>query len=335
MTLDFEEVRRLLEKLREARMEEIPDEIDLDGVEQYGEWDGVGRDFKTFRDYQRWAFEICRNRVIAAVDGGQINPDRTLYPPIGLVQSAAFVNFHDGRYEKLHEIELVIPESEHSRFEELTSLRRFSLECRMIKRVMESFGDEKLYILYDGSLIASFLGELSSEVREEYLKNLNEVLRLSEELRIPLIGYVDLSYARDLLSEVENLRGGKFRGFDAEVLKGRLENWGDCTPVFVAKRDITKKYDVKICYSYFLKSKKALPSRIEFPFWMRDMKREIVNVVLSQCILGGGGYPYVLESADKLAHIGRRDRERFKTMVMKYLSGFPSFKSESKSLRRR
>ncbi|MBC7109641.1 MAG: DNA double-strand break repair nuclease NurA [Archaeoglobi archaeon] len=336
MTLNFEDVRRLLEeKLREMEKEYSPEEIDFEGVEQYGEWDSIDGSFRTMRDYLRWASEICKSSVIAAVDGGQINPDRTLYPPVGLVQSVAFVNFHNGRYERLSEVELVIPEDEYTRFEELTSLKRFLLECRMIKNVMESFGNENLYILYDGSLIASFLGELSSEIRREYLRNLNEILKLSEELRVPLVGYVDLSYARDLLNEIEMIRGERIRGFDAKVIRERLKNWGDCTPVFVAKREITGSYEKKICYTYFLKSKRVPPSRIEFPFWMKDMKREVVNIVLSQCILGGGGYPYALESADKLAHIGRKDRERFKTMVMKYLSASPSFKSESKSLRRR
>jgi hypothetical protein len=335
MSLDFSKLKDLLKELEEFRFECEIEELDVEEIDCHGEWDGVEETFRTFEDYQKWAMKMCKGKTVAAVDGGQINPERSFYPPIGLVQSAGFVNFNNGEYEKIVEMDLVIPESETLRFEELTSLRRFSLECKMIKEIMKKFGDRDLFIFYDGSLIASFLVELSSEIRREYLRNINEVLELSEKMEIPIIGYVDLSYARDILNEIERIKGRKIRGFDAMLMAKKLKKWGDSSPVFIAKREITEEYSTPICYTYFLKSAKVPPSRIDFPHWMRDMKREIVNLVLSQCIFGGGGYPYVLESADSLAHIGRKDRERFQTMISRILSSSRSFKSESKRLRRR
>lgn len=339
MTLDFLKLKELLAGIEnELKFEESASDLEFEEVEHYGEWDGIEREFRSLAECRRWAVEICSTRVVAAVDGGQINPDRSFYPPVGFVQAAGFVNFHNGRYEKFQEAELVFPDfsgEESPRFEEMTSLRRFALECRMMKKIMTSFKDENLFILYDGSLIASFLTGLSPKIRREYIENMNEVLSLSEKLRIPVIGYVDLSYARDLLNEIEKIKGRRIYGFDAMAVKGRLKKWGDSTPVFVAKREIMEEYSTKICYAYFLKSIKVPPSRVEFPEWMRDMKREVVDLVLSQCILGSGSYPYVLESADFLAHIGKRDRERFHAMVSKVLSGSRSSKSESKGLRRR
>ncbi|MEM7348166.1 MAG: DNA double-strand break repair nuclease NurA, partial [Chloroflexota bacterium] len=93
-----------------------------------------------------------------------------------------------------------------------------------------------------------------------------------------------------------------------------------------------------VCFTYLRLTQNRLPARIELPKWLVDEGRteEIIDLVRAECIIGVG-YPYAIETADALAVISHRDRERFYGMIQRNfpeINLIPSRKVASKQTRR-
>jgi len=154
--------------------------------------------------------------------------------------------------------------------------------------------------------------------RDRYISAALSLLEASEECRVPLIGYIDTSYARD----VTTLLGRLFEQLpetkhlhDALLWQGALE-WGDRTPAFISARgDVLGKYGrfhEQVAFVYIQTVSHRPPARLEFPRWMLEggVLDAVLDVVRAEVIIGNG-YPYAIETADAVAVISMRCREQF------------------------
>lgn len=129
----------------------------------------------------------------------------------------------------------------------------------------------------------------------------------------------------------------KVSSYDAELLSTRLpfNQWGVRSPLFIcAREDALTKTDMDkgedraafyktVAFTYLRLNQNRTPARIELPTWLIEEGRaeEIINLVRAECIVGVG-YPYAIETADALAVISFRDRQRFYNLVQQ---SYPDF----------
>lgn len=288
-----------------------------------------------------WAREILRGVTTAAVDGSQITPSTDFSIPIGAVQVGWFVNPHreEGTYIKDIAFEILPPaelqpgqEMAVREFPDLqVNLRRFERECAQLVRLMERFHQEGAQALcfFDGSLVISFAGHMRPELRTRYVRAITTLLETSERTRIPLVGYIDTSYASDLTAMLDALRGSPSpaRPSDAALLRREMA-WGDRTEAFqCARQDLVfeeepeKSYYGDVYFTYFKATSENPPARLDVPSWVLEegLLERVLDLVRAECIVGTG-YPYVLETADAVAVITTQDREQFYRLCQDFLA---------------
>lgn len=288
-------------------------------------------------DARTWAREILFHTPTFAVDGSQIPPSRDFSVPVGAVQVGWFENPHapgrqyvkDIAFEVLAPGDLAEETSDEGDFPDLrVNLRRFEMECRAIVEYIEAHAnlDPAPLCFFDGSLVVSFAQHMHPNLRRAYVNAVTAMLRASEANRVPLIGYVDTSFARDLMTMLTHLNQlpSISRLSDGGLLRPRME-WGDRSQVYLCVRDdnVLPEYGPmarRICFTYLKTTADGTPARLEFPRWLvEDEARHghnqtelerVLNLVRAECIVGNG-YPYALETADAVAVISMQDRERF------------------------
>ncbi len=294
---------------------------------------------------RRWAADVLRGKPSFAADGSQIPPTRDISLPVGLVQVGWYENRHtpEGWFRKNADVRLLTPEDLREETEveggfpgAIVNLTRFEMECeRLVRYLEETAGqDPPPLVFLDGSLLVSFARQLRPTYRDRYVRAVLRLLETSRETGGLLVGYVDGSYARDLVTMLAYLEGwadpetpdpARGMGLHDGQLVGRvLRRWGDRTPFFRCRRDdeILPLYheagqDVLFCY---LRTSDGLPARLEIPAWIYETGRheEVVERVLAECAAGGGGYPYPLETADAVAVLTGEDRERFLWLLQEF-----------------
>src|SRR5437763_4109242 len=229
----------------------------------YNEYHGplypFGRECANHEQARQWA-ECIEGITTLAVDGSQLQPWRDASIPVALIQVGFFANPHaSGRpYTKDVRLEVLSPEEimEESKSESSdpdsypysemqVTLRRYMLEVETLCNQMEQYGYARRkgepahspVVFFDGSLVVSFALTMPSPYRERYIASAVSLLRTSEEQRVPLIGFVNTSYARDVITMLRRLdamqdqpvlRETK-RIHEALLWQGRLR-WGDRTP---------------------------------------------------------------------------------------------------------
>jgi NurA domain len=93
-------------------------------------------------------------------------------------------------------------------------------------------------------------------------------------------------------------------------------DWGDRTPIFQCNRSgILSTYGAqgsRISFCYLKTNRDSLPARLELPMWIYESGRadQIINWVRAEVAIGGG-YPYVIETADQVAVVQAKDRQAF------------------------
>lgn len=275
------------------------------------------------------SFAWVRDRLTGistfAVDGSQIYPGKDLSIPVALVQIGWFENLHrtDGHYEKDIDVDVMTPadlkaNSSSDPVDRRVNMRRFQMETeRLIQYMEERSGQGNCLAFFDGSLVVTFAEAFDEDTRNFYVKSIVRLLQASEHYRVPIVGYVDTTYARDLtvmlqrlyeLSEAPTIH-------DASLLSKFME-WGDRTPIFRCRRSgILKHYPTplydQIAFTY-LKTHEGYPVRLELPLWVyeADLANTIIDWVRGEVIIGGG-YPYVIETADQTAVLQAGDRQTF------------------------
>ncbi len=332
-----------------------------------------GREFANHEQARQWA-ECIEGITTLAVDGSQLQPWRDASIPVALIQVGFFANPHaQGHpYTKDVRIEVLSPDEivEESKSESIdpdsypyselqVTLRRYMLEIETICTQIEQFararraGDpaHSPVVFFDGSLVVSFALTMPSPYRERYITSAVSLLRTSEQFRVPLIGYIDTSYARDMITMLRRLDAMQARPVlretkkihDALLWHGRL-HWGDRTPAMICARgDILEGYGAyreSVAFCYLQTTSHQPPARLEFPRWMLDdgVLEPVLDVVRAE-VIAGNGYPYAIETADAVSVITMQDRAEFYAQFQEFIErqGLKfsfSRKSVSKSRRR-
>ena len=304
-----------------------------------------GREFANHEQAREWA-ECIEGVTTVAVDGSQLQPWRDASIPVALVQVGFFINPHvRGRtYTKDVRIEVLAPDEimEESSSEEKdpdsypysemqVTLRRYLLEVETLCSKMEQCANARRLgdpvhspvFFFDGSLVVSFALTMPNPYRDRYITSALSMLRTSEQLRVPLIGYIDTTYARDIITMLRRLdalqpqpvlRETK-KIHDALLWQGKLQ-WGDRTPAMICARgDILESYGAyreSVAFCYLQTTARRPPARLEFPRWMLDdgILEPVLDVVRAESI-AGNGYPYAIETADAVSVITMQDRSEF------------------------
>lgn len=306
--------------------------------------------WRNHEEARKWAFEILHRRTTFAADGSQLFVEREVSLPVAAVQIGWFENPHDEAigYEKnarffvLSPEELLKDQEEPVIPETRVGQKRFEAEAEKAKEFLlrkkgwQQRGERMPLAFFDGTLLISFALP-RTDLQEGFIKTMVALAKLSRETEVPLVGYVDRSYARDLLGLLDQIHGTKNANKrtldDASILHASaasdappiLRNWGDRTIFCYSKRrglnafidEATGKSVVGFCYLQTTSDNP--PARLDVPSWIYEngLLDEVINVVRAECVIGLG-YPYALETADQTAVISLRDREIF----LQALQGF-------------
>lgn len=285
---------------------------------------------------RRWAMTVLENRTTFAADGSQISPDKNISLPFAAVQVGWFENHHSSnstngydkgaRFVVISPDDLMYQDREHSNQETRVGLRRFSEEIAEAKRFLESKrgwqerGEKMPLAFFDGTLLIS-ISLPKSKIQGHYVAKMLELVRASEKVRVPLVGYIDRSEARDVVSlldqfDTEKNADSRATVYDPHIIS--FENWGDRSIYYHCRRqnlsefyDETKERDL-VGFVYLQTTGDEAPSRIDIPVWIYEegLLGELVDTVRAECVIGLG-YPYPLEAADATAVIGTAERDSF------------------------
>ena len=339
----------------------------------HGPYFSFGRELANHEQARQWA-ECIEGITTLAVDGSQLQPWRDASIPVALIQIGLFANPHaQGRpYMKDVRIEVLSPDEimEESQTESKdpgsypysemqVTLRRHLLEVETLCNQMEQYGQARRagdpmhspVAFFDGSLVVSFALTMPSPYRERYIASAISLLQTSEQQRVPLIGYIDTSYARDIITMLRRLDAMERQPVlretkkihDSLLWQGHLR-WGDRSPAMICARgDILEGYGPyreSVAFCYLQTTSTRPPARLEFPRWMLDdgILEPVLDVVRAE-VIAGQGYPYAIEAADAVAVITTQDRAEFYGLFQEFIErqGLKftfSTKAVSKSRRR-
>lgn len=304
--------------------------------------------WRSHEEARRWAIEALHERVTFAADGSQLLPGREISMPVAAVQVAWFENPHtrEGLYRKQAEFAIVSPgeflegATDHIGAETVVGFRRFKLEVEALSRFLESRrgwrgrGERTPVAFFDGSLLISF-GLPQTKIQDAYVGAIKELVRLSRETEVPVVGFIDQSYARDLVRLLDALEADERRSrslYDAQLLCAEtedelllLQGWGTRTCFCYCLREGLSNYFVDeqdrplIGFTYLQTTGDGPPARLDIPAWVYDagLLDDVVDGVRGECI-SGLGYPYAIETADAAAVITARDREQFLRLVQEF-----------------
>lgn len=273
---------------------------------------------------RKWAFEILQNRTTFAVDGSQIPPTRDVSMTVAAVQVGWFENPHSDseRYEKNAEFFILSPnELLPNPAETRVSERRIQEEVRKVrdflekKKCWQERGERMPLAFYDNTLLVPF--PLSTDSKGKYIKEMQDLILLSAQTQVPLVGYVARSFSKDILTFLDEFDSEKVDAdllFDSDLLFPQvLQFWGDRTCFCYSKRKgLIEYFGDTIGFVYLQTTRDSSPARLDIPSWIyeKGLLDEVLDVIQAECVIGLG-YPYILETADQTAVITTQDREIF------------------------
>lgn len=272
-----------------------------------------------------WVRDRLMGITTFAVDGSQIYPSKDLSVPIALVQVGWFENPHieTGHYEKDVRLDVMTPtdlqvKGMNEPVDRRVSMRRFEMETERLVEYMEAHAQsEDTLVFLDGSLVATFAEAFDSDARQFYVSCLLELLRTSDRCRVPLIAYIDTTYAQDLSVMVQQLYGlDELKSVHDAQLVNKTMEWGDRTTLFQCDRGgilaAYEEFQDQIGFTYLKTTREGYPARLELPLWMYEagLLDRVLDWVRGEVIIGSG-YPYVIETADQTAVLQADDRQMF------------------------
>jgi hypothetical protein len=326
-----------------------------------------GKAWTTHEEARSWAMDVLAERVTFAADGSQLTPGKETSLPVAVVQVAWFENPHsrEKEYEKQARSQIVSPEellsatNERVKADTIVDLHRFRLEveetARFLKkkRGWQERKERTPVAFLDGTLLIS-IALPKTKIQDAYVDSLVRLAQLSRETHVPLVGFVDQSYARDLVRLLDAL-GGPYSSanessiYDAQFLHSEvegarplLEKWGTRTSFCYSLREgfADENGSPLIGFTYLQTTSEGLPARVDMPAWIYEegLLDDVVDTVRAECIVGLG-YPYAIETADAAAVISVRERAEFLRILQEFaeregLSFGLSRKSTSKIRRR-
>ncbi|MEN9204654.1 MAG: DNA double-strand break repair nuclease NurA [Thermostichales cyanobacterium SZTDM-1c_bins_54] len=301
---------------------------------------------------REWVTATIANVATFAVDGSQLDPGKDISLPLALIQIGWYENRHtpQGDYEKDIRVDLLTPTelgTGNEPKERRIHARRLQMELERLREYLRDPPHRPCLAFLDGSLIATFAEWYEAEEQAWYAEQLVALLRDSQYYQTPLVAYIDTTYSRDLvnllqvvfeLPEAPHLH-------DAQLLSPYLSNWGDRSPYFLSARGgILSRYQEmrdRVGFVYVKTGQDRYPVRLELPHWL--VEQGLLNQVLDwvRCeVVIGGGYPYVIETADQTAVLQAADRYQFLRLLQDWSAAHQirlslSRKSISKIQRRR
>lgn len=304
-----------------------------------------GRRWATHEEARDWAVDVLSDRVTFAADGSQLTPGKEISLPVAVVQVAWFENPHSRllAYEKQARSEIVSPEellsgaNERVKADTVVDLHRFRLEIEETARFLEKKrgwqerGERTPVALLDGTLLIS-IALPKTRIQDAYVDSLVRLVNLSRETRVPLVGFIDLSYARDLLRLLDVLKGDSpakdLSVYDAQFLHAEiagepplLEHWGARTSFCYSLREgfEDEKGEPLVGFTYLQTTGDGLPARLDVPAWVYEagLLEDVLDTVRAECVVGLG-YPYAIETADAAAVISQRERAEFLRVVQEF-----------------
>ena len=280
----------------------------------------------------QWVRDRLTGVATFAVDGSQIYPSKDFSIPVALVQIGWFENRHQpgGQYEKDIAVDVMTPadlkaNTSGDPVDRRVNMRRFEMETERLVQYMEDrAGCGDCLAFLDGSLVTTFAEAFDEKTQQHYIDCVVRLLQASEQYRVPLVGYIDTSYARDLTLMLQRLSPGLPDApaiHDASLMRGM--QWGDRTPFFRCRRaGILRQYpgalSSRIGFTY-LKAHDGFPVRLELPTWIYEdgLLEKVLDWVRGEVIIGSG-YPYVIETADQTAVLKMDDRQTFYRLLQEW-----------------
>ena len=333
-----EEVRR--ESESEGKRVTYPSN-ELEGVN--GAVVPFGESWRSHEEARRWALGALSNRVTFAADGSQLFPGREASVPVAAVQVASFENPHspEGRYLKDVHFEVITPDElcaggrGYDSPEQVVGARRFELEAEAVcaflerRRGWRKNGERMPVAFFDNTLVfSSRRGDSETFFANRYANALVRLITLSREAEVPVVGYVDHSYAPDVRDLLEAFYKDlpETSVYDAQIFHARapeggpplLDAWGDRTIFWHCRRRslAASFFDEQgtplVGFVYLQTTAGGHPARLDIPAWVQEsgMLEEVLDAVRAECVVGNG-YPYAVETADEAAVMTARDREQF------------------------
>lgn len=306
--------------------------------------------WRSHEEARRWALETLRGRVTFAADGSQIFPGREASLPVAAVQVASFENPHtpEGRYTKDVHFEVLTPEQllgragDYESPEQVVALRRFELEARAVCNFLESKrgwrprGERTPLAFFDNTLlVASLRKGTDRHLSQRMADALAELIITSRDAEVPVVGYVDHSYAHDIGGFLAALHQDlpESNAYDAQILRARargatrptLAKWGDRTVFWHCQRPnlaevfFDENHAPLVGFVYLQTTAEGHPARLDVPAWVHEggLVEEVADAVRAECVVGNG-YPYAIEAADQAALMTGRDREQFLRVVQDF-----------------
>ncbi|NEQ43922.1 MAG: DNA double-strand break repair nuclease NurA [Leptolyngbya sp. SIOISBB] len=282
--------------------------------------------WKNREDSLVWVKDQLSGVTTFAVDGSQIFPSKDVSLPVALIQIGWFENPHtaDGEYTKDIALDVLTPKDlqvnhQGEPVDRRVNIRRFEMEVdRLIGYMKTCPYPERTLVFFDGSLVVTFADAFDPESQAAYVDAMVKLLTTSQQYQVPLVGFIDTSYARDITTLLQHY-DAEIKAVeaihDAQVLK-RLMNWGDRTPLLQCDREgILNQYgdqQDQVTFTYLQTTRDRPPARLELPRWIWEAGRAetVINWVKAEVIVGGG-YPYAIETADQTAVLQAPDRQLF------------------------
>jgi hypothetical protein len=294
--------------------------------------------WRNHEEARRWANVILKNRTTFAADASQLIPGREISLPVAVIQAAWFENNHRGENEYVKDVrveiispkELLEEKKGKVKREHIVDLRRFKSEIETLaiflerKRGWQERKERMPLAFFDGTILIS-ISQPKTDLEGHYLDAMVSLVRLSRETKVPLVGFIDQSYARDLVTMLDTInetpKTERSRSlYDAQLLHESREEkfWGDRTAFCYCKRKGLNEFfhDEEgkpiVGFVYLQTTGEGIPSRLDIPSWIYEdgLLDEVIDVVRAECVIGLG-YPYAIETADQTAVISAQDRERF------------------------
>ena len=349
---NLSEYLEILKRLKTHSSREISDKIlqnenagaipsdELDAEKSFS--CGFGESWANHEQARNWANKILQDRTTFAADGSQLYAEKDTSIPIGAIQIGWFENPHDATqsYEKNAQFKILSPQDllenqeEPMNPETRVGEMRFHAEVEKIgeflskKQGWQERGEKMPLAFFDGTLLVSF-SLPQTALQKSFVDAMVNLVRHSRKVKVPLVGYVDRSFSRDLLNLLDafadNPTSDKQTLYDATILGAEtsnfnriLKSWGERTIFCYSRRKGLNAFIDNetnrslVGFTYLQTTSDNLPTRMDIPAWIFEVNLldELVDVVRAECVIGLG-YPYALETADQTALISLRDREVF------------------------
>lgn len=323
-----------------------------------------GKRWPNHEKAREWAAEILSDRTTFAADGSQIYAGKETTVPLAAVQIGWFENPHSAeRFEKNAELEILtpsdlIPENADPMNPDVrVDERRYLGEVERVSAFLRKHsgwrtnGSRMPLAFFDNPLLVPFS---QKGLQRSLLAATVNLVKLSSETEVPVVGYVARSFSRDILSMLDEagphtertpanlFDGSLFGSGDGDVLK----NWGDRTCFCYSKRRGLDEFlgadgsGPAVGFTYLSVAANSSPARLDVPSWVYEhgLLNELIDVVRAECVIGLG-YPYPLEAADHAAVLTGSDRDIFFRSLQDFSSrgdyGFSVSRKDASKVRRR